>query len=137
MGIEDSFGVMVRGLHGNAMVRSMEDRCQKANIRIEMISYYAAPSGLVFRTNDFTALAALSFLQANGIAVPQSMALISFDNDDKALRHHITSCDFNIPAVVQAMLDHILGSRLRALHGRRQVVEIGSSVIERYSTGKV
>jgi DNA-binding LacI/PurR family transcriptional regulator len=82
--------------------------------------------------NDATALAALAFLRERGGA---RVKVVGFDNTFEALAAGMTSYDFNVPALVQALLEHIVtfGSR-RGREGRD--LEIEGSVVERGSVGR-
>jgi len=58
--------------------------------------------------NDCAAMIAMGFLRARGIDVPGRIGVVGFDNTFEAFSHGLTSYDFNMPALVRAMLDHIL-----------------------------
>jgi len=86
--------------------------------------------------NDSVAFGALEFLEEHGVSVPGRLSLVGFDNTGEALARGLTSYDFNIPAIMHAVVEHILAPTAR----RRQkhvVVEIPGRVMERDSTGGV
>ncbi|MBD3240245.1 MAG: GntR family transcriptional regulator [Chitinivibrionales bacterium] len=58
--------------------------------------------------NDKTAVRCLEFLRENGVAVPGRLSLVGFDDTEEALLRGITSYNFNVAAIVQAMVDHLL-----------------------------
>jgi DNA-binding LacI/PurR family transcriptional regulator/DNA-binding transcriptional regulator YhcF (GntR family) len=59
--------------------------------------------------NDAIALNALAYLRLQGVAVPQDLSVVGFDNIPvKALENHLTSLDFNAMGFVNRMLGFIL-----------------------------
>ncbi len=83
--------------------------------------------------NDTVALAALRFLRGTGRRVPADVAVVGFDNTLDALRAGLASYDFNLPALAEALVEHVVGWRTRAGRDRAPVVEIPGSLIERRS----
>jgi hypothetical protein len=87
--------------------------------------------------NDLCACMALEFLQARGIAVPDDISVVGFDDSVEALRAECASVNFNIPAIVRAMLDFLTGPRLLGTRCRSSTVTIDCMLIRRNSLGVV
>jgi len=83
--------------------------------------------------NDTVALAALRFLREAGLRAPRDVSVVGFDNTDDALRSGLASYDFNLGALADALVEHVLGWRTRSGRDRAPVVEIPGSLIERLS----
>jgi len=83
--------------------------------------------------NDVVALAAARFLRDAGRRVPRDVALVGFDNTLDALRCGLASYDFNLPALAEALVEHVVGWQTRAGRDRAPVVEIPGSLLERES----
>jgi hypothetical protein len=62
------------------------------------------------------------------------LSLAGFDNGNVTVTRRLTSYYFNVPALIKAMLRHVLAPH--TLHGgrRRRFVEIEGSIVERQST---
>ena len=84
--------------------------------------------------DDSTALCALKYLRSRGIRVPQDIAVIGFDDILLGLGAGLTTYNFNISAVVRAMLDHVFGGPMT--RRGKGPIEIPGVIIERASTGK-
>jgi DNA-binding LacI/PurR family transcriptional regulator len=84
--------------------------------------------------SDLAARTALSFLRSRGVRVPEDISLIGFDNDAESFCHGLSSYDFNVPAVIQAVLSHILEYRARRVMTSPAPVEIPGTVMARGST---
>jgi DNA-binding LacI/PurR family transcriptional regulator/DNA-binding transcriptional regulator YhcF (GntR family) len=87
--------------------------------------------------NDVTGLAALAFCQRHRIAVPQRLSIAGFDDTIEAFGRGLTSYNFNMPATVSAVFEHLLTARLAGRPGtgpRR--FETPGMVMERASTGQ-
>jgi DNA-binding FadR family transcriptional regulator len=83
--------------------------------------------------NDELALQALDYLEPRGVDLPRRMSLIGFDDTVEGFARGLSSYSFNIPAIVNAVLDHILAPKRS---GRRTpVVEIPGMVLERRTSG--
>jgi DNA-binding LacI/PurR family transcriptional regulator/DNA-binding transcriptional regulator YhcF (GntR family) len=82
--------------------------------------------------DDTIAAAALRFLSASSVRVPEQISLVGFDNSSDALRGGLASYDFNVPSLSNAVVQHVL-----AAPGRRPraVVEIPGRLAERASLG--
>jgi len=87
--------------------------------------------------NDQIAHILLDFLHARGIAVPEQIAVIGFDDSSIAVRDRITSYNFNFPALAQAIVAYITGSPLKELlHKNKPYIEIEGFITSRDSIGK-
>ncbi len=85
--------------------------------------------------NDELALSLLEYFQEAGIELPCDLSLVSFDDTTEAYLQGVTSYNFNIPALVNAVLKHILSPKRS---GRRSpVVEIPGMVMERRTSGSI
>ena len=69
------------------------------------------------------------------VALPRDMSLVSFDDTTEAYLQGVTSYNFNIPALVNAVLEHIVSPGWVRRHG--QIVEIPGTVLERRTSGPV
>ncbi len=58
--------------------------------------------------NDWTALVAMAHARERGVRVPEDLSIAGFDDTFEAFSHGLTSYDYNMPALVGAMLEHIL-----------------------------
>ena len=83
--------------------------------------------------NDTVALAALRFLREAGLSVPRDVAVVGFDNTAEALRGGLASYDFNLAALADALVEHVVGWRTRSGRDRAPVVEVPGSLVERRS----
>jgi len=86
--------------------------------------------------NDYLAVQALEFLRARNISYPGTISVLGFDDNRAALQNKVTSYNFNIPAIVNAMLRHIFNERFPHKLGRRKTIEVDGVVIERGSSAK-
>jgi LacI family transcriptional regulator len=85
--------------------------------------------------NDRTALSALDFLHARGIAVPQQISVIGFDDFPEAFEHNLTTVNFNMPSLVHHVLDFIIGPSVLSSPGRQpRQIQIDPVIIERGTT---
>jgi DNA-binding LacI/PurR family transcriptional regulator/DNA-binding transcriptional regulator YhcF (GntR family) len=85
--------------------------------------------------NDDIALTALSYLQAAGVRVPEDLSVVGFDNQPvRALKQRLTSLDFNAPAFVHRMLNHIARPPKPRGPYRHVPIEVESVVMERDTT---
>jgi DNA-binding LacI/PurR family transcriptional regulator/DNA-binding transcriptional regulator YhcF (GntR family) len=87
--------------------------------------------------NDTVALAALPFLRAAGRRVPADLSVVGFDDTTDALRAGLASYDFNLPALAEALVEHVVGWRSRSGRDHSPVVEIPGLLVERDSLGSV
>jgi DNA-binding LacI/PurR family transcriptional regulator len=74
--------------------------------------------------NECVAVACLQFLRGNGVAVPQKVSVVGFDDTLEAGIHGLTSYSFSGPAVMHAMIEHAVrpNSPLVAADPHRPVV---------------
>jgi DNA-binding LacI/PurR family transcriptional regulator len=86
-------------------------------------------------TNDETALYALEFLRHNNIAVPQQISVIGFDDTFEAFGKGLTSYNFNISAIVTAMMTHVIAPGTPNLHKKQRIIELDGMIVERQTTG--
>jgi DNA-binding LacI/PurR family transcriptional regulator len=87
--------------------------------------------------NDVVALAALGYLEDHGVAVPRDLSLASFDDSYQAFARDVTSYNFGLHALAEALLDHAV--RGLAPSTRKTVVpaEAPGTVMVRQSTQPV
>ncbi len=85
--------------------------------------------------NDLVALAALRFLESGGRRVPRDVAVVGFDNSLEALRVGLASYDFNLPALANALVEHVVAWRTRAGRDRGAVIEVPGALVDRASLG--
>jgi len=83
--------------------------------------------------DDATALAAMRFLADMGHRVPAEISVAGFDDTFEAAAADLTSVDFNVPALADALLGHVLGRPLPRA-ARPRPVEIAASVVRWGST---
>ncbi len=62
--------------------------------------------------NDAIGIHCLDFLTRRGIAVPRDISVVGFDDSLEAFLYKLTSFSHNYPAVVRAMLAHVLQPRV-------------------------
>ncbi|MBD3243719.1 MAG: GntR family transcriptional regulator [Chitinivibrionales bacterium] len=62
--------------------------------------------------NDSTAVQCMDFLARHAIAVPSHISVVGFDDTLEAFLYKLTSYSHNYPAVVRAMLAHVLKPRI-------------------------
>lgn len=85
-------------------------------------------------SNDYSALLALDFLKK----YPQKkVAVVGFDDTFEAFRCGLTSYNFNIQALVQLMLNHVVNPVSQALPKRVRAVEIEGMLVERSTTFRI
>ena len=83
--------------------------------------------------NDEVGVTALEFLRRKGVRLPEQLSLVGFDNTLEGYRLGLSSYDFNAPAIVNALLEHILAPK-RA--GPRALgAKIRGMVLERRTSG--
>lgn len=87
--------------------------------------------------SDGFALDCMGLLRARGMAVPGLVSLAGFDDTHEAFQHGLTSYNFNAPAVLHAMLQHLLGStNWRDRPAGMTAGEVDGFVSVRRSTGR-
>jgi DNA-binding LacI/PurR family transcriptional regulator len=93
---------------------------------------YPATAWVAF--NDEVAFLAGAYLREARVRLPQQLSLIGFDSTPASSCEGLTSYNFNVPAIVSAMLDHVISPRRTHLRG--PVVEIPGMVLERQTSGE-
>jgi len=83
---------------------------------------------------DDIALLALHYLRDARVRLPQDLSLVGFGDTHTEMRQGLSSYNFNIPAVVNSMLDHVLAPRRAG--ARSPMVEIPGTVVERRTSGQ-
>lgn len=84
--------------------------------------------------SDEVALHCLEFLHSRSIHVPGDISVVGFDDTLEAYAARLTSYNFNVPAVLDAMLEHVLRPTTGALSREKlPVSEIEGFVVERES----
>lgn len=86
--------------------------------------------------NDRQAFVALEFLRAQGVRLPERLSLIGFDNSIEAIGSGLASYDFNVGAVVHAMLEHILGPPRSHASEPGEPIDIAGLVEPRLTAGR-
>jgi DNA-binding GntR family transcriptional regulator len=84
--------------------------------------------------NDWAALVAMDWLRRRSANTGRRTALLGFDDTFEAFSHGLTSYNFNMPALVQAMLGHVLEPP--AGRGQAPPVEIPGVIVARQSTAR-
>jgi DNA-binding LacI/PurR family transcriptional regulator len=80
---------------------------------------------------DLVALLALSFARESGMRVPGRISIAGIDDSVHAFGQGLTSYSFDIPAIVRAMMNHVVGPRPRRPSGEVEVVDVPGRVVER------
>jgi len=86
-------------------------------------------------SHDYPAIMALDFLREKKVTVPGKLSVISFDDSFDALKHRLTSYNFNIEGMVQAIMRFLLHPDERGLYARKQRVEIEGFLVYRSTVG--
>ncbi|MBD3320799.1 MAG: GntR family transcriptional regulator [Chitinivibrionales bacterium] len=86
--------------------------------------------------NDQVAIAAYDYCRAHGVAIPERLWIIGFDDSYEALERGITSYNFNIRGIIHAMIGYILNTRTYAGLHFRKPIEIEGTIVQRRTTGK-
>ncbi len=85
--------------------------------------------------NDVVALACMDLLVGHGVRVGTDTALIGFDNSAESVAYRLSSYGFNEPALVDAMLQHILDRRWTSrFRDAGPVVHVNGMLAERESS---
>ena len=85
--------------------------------------------------NDAVALPALDYLRAHSIAVPQRISLVGFDNSLDGAQRLITSYDFNLGGIADAVLSYLLKTGYFAVRRPGAETHVHGMLIERATTG--
>jgi DNA-binding LacI/PurR family transcriptional regulator/DNA-binding transcriptional regulator YhcF (GntR family) len=83
--------------------------------------------------NDETAILALNFLEGKQIDVPGRLSVVGFDDRYDALDNQLTSYNFNVRGLVEAMLDFILNP-LSRLYRNKKKIDISGTLVTRSTT---
>jgi DNA-binding LacI/PurR family transcriptional regulator/DNA-binding transcriptional regulator YhcF (GntR family) len=84
--------------------------------------------------NDLLAFVALEFLRLRHVRLPERLSLVGFDDSLEAVGNGLASYNFNVNAIVHAMLEHVLGSAARRA-SCRETVEVPGFVVPRATAG--
>ncbi|MBD3240564.1 MAG: hypothetical protein GF331_08270, partial [Chitinivibrionales bacterium] len=85
--------------------------------------------------NDIVGLKALEYLRERGIAVPDDMGLVGFDNTPQASAAGLTSYDHNLEGLSRVLVDYVVGGTVwRRAHAHKDDIEVPGTVIERLTT---
>jgi DNA-binding transcriptional regulator YhcF (GntR family) len=84
---------------------------------------------------DALAFLLLDFLETRRVPVPQRISVVGFDNVEDSMSVGLTTYSFNMPALVDAMLGHVLGSPKTTAKNKRPVIEVPGYVVDRRTCG--
>jgi DNA-binding LacI/PurR family transcriptional regulator len=91
----------------------------------------ARPTALVCAT-DIEGLVCLDYLENRGLRVPRDVAVVGFDDSIEASMWRLTSYSFGEPALVRAMMMHLLGMGwVRSHRSRTGRTVVPGHVVER------
>ena len=76
----------------------------------------------------------MEICEGNKLKIPQHLSIAGVLNSEDHIAAGITCCDWNFPALANAIVDHFL-KRKSMRKGRSRVLEIQSTLLERQSTG--
>ena len=86
---------------------------------------------------DYIALLALEFLKGRSVRVPQDISVAGFDDlEALSVQANLTTYRYNMAAVAQHMLRHILQPCYPPLRRASGIVRIGGMIIERGTTAR-
>ena len=117
---------MLAWLHGPMRERLLPLASEALAMR-EVTAWVAA--------NDSLAFVLLDFLARRRVRTPQDLSVVGFDDMELSLGAGLTSYNFNMPAVVDAMLAHVLAGAPRSSRARPQQVEVSGYVVARATSG--
>jgi len=129
-GLTDSF--LANGLNPFLYMRRLQYQLAPVFAKVLAERHHTAWVGL----SDSCARTALYFLRDQGARVPEEISVVGFDNDSESFADGLTTYDFNMAGVVQAMLEHVVTYRRGpgAPPGPRSM-EIPGTVLSRQSAG--
>ncbi|MBD3240661.1 MAG: GntR family transcriptional regulator [Chitinivibrionales bacterium] len=84
---------------------------------------------------DEIALDAHEYLRSRGIAVPSGVSIVGFDDSLEAFGHGLASYNFNVPAIVDAVVDQLTGHRVTS-RSRAEVVAVPGELSSRATLAK-
>jgi DNA-binding GntR family transcriptional regulator/DNA-binding LacI/PurR family transcriptional regulator len=85
--------------------------------------------------NDTIAFVLLDFLAREHVDVPRALSVMGFDDVSGSYNVGLSTYNFNVPAVVDAMLEHVLGGVRSIVVKDRKVIEIPGYIVERRTSG--
>ncbi len=88
-------------------------------------------------TGDRLSLLAMDFAARKGLSVPGDISIVGFDNAPQSRDRGLTSYDFNGPATIHAMLEHVLRPDLRRTTRAVEPAEIEGFVCQRDSVRRI
>ncbi|MBD3321082.1 MAG: GntR family transcriptional regulator [Chitinivibrionales bacterium] len=107
----------------------------EAEFKLQMQTLFgrvaAADCSAWIACNDRVALEALTFARECGIAVPQELSVVGFDDSPQALAANLTSYNFNVRAMVHAMLDFVARPNAYRHTKQRRPFEVEGMLVER------
>ncbi|MBD3319814.1 MAG: GntR family transcriptional regulator [Chitinivibrionales bacterium] len=86
--------------------------------------------------NDLIASMALSYLRTKNIKVPQDISIIGFDDTLDAMGERITSYNFNLQSIAEAMINFILHPYGFKRVWKRKITDIEGSLVVRSTSDK-
>jgi DNA-binding LacI/PurR family transcriptional regulator len=87
---------------------------------------------------DQLALFALDFLRRNSIRVPRDISVVSIDDTIEAFGNRLNSYNYNMPAVVNALLRHVMSyKRSSAGENAPGIIEVPGQIMDRGSVRAV
>ncbi len=84
--------------------------------------------------NDAVAIDALDFLRERSVSVPGTISVVGFDNERRGMDHGLTTYDFSMRSIVDAMISFLTRPTEFLRTHRNRSVEIGGVVVERTTT---
>lgn len=84
--------------------------------------------------NDAVAIDALDFLRERSVPVPGTISVVGFDNERRGMDHGLTTYDFSMRSIVDAMISFLTRPTEFLRTHRNRSVEIGGVVVERTTT---
>ncbi|MBD3345716.1 MAG: hypothetical protein GF401_11705 [Chitinivibrionales bacterium] len=86
--------------------------------------------------NDQVAVAAYDYCRERGIDIPGKLSIVGFDDSYEALEKGITSYNFNIRGIMNAMIGYILNTRSYPGTYQRRPIEIEGMIVQRRTSGR-
>jgi len=87
--------------------------------------------------SDRDAVPAFNYLHQRKVRIPQDLSIISFDDSVDSFARGITSYNFNVEAVMHAIVDFLLHPPLMPRKKRASWADIEGFIVERSTVGKV